>query len=227
VLPGVAFIRDLIETDFRGGSYIIGTGHHGLDDWAAWLSRETVLPLLIAHLDGICMKLQVARDGVQAMKLSSVDPQVVISAYRSGQTLRAIGDRFGIAHSAIWRILDRYAEPRRVPGQSGKPPSLPAQRTRDAAVIDAYRDGQSLPRISRSLGIGSTTAWKILVRHGKPRRTGRQCLMADGRRNADIVTAYRSGRTRQQLATEFGLSTQRIDQILHRHGAQGQSRSAA
>jgi hypothetical protein len=42
--------------------------------------------------------------------------------------------------------------------------------------------------------------------------------MADGRRNADIVTAYRRGRTRQQLAAEFGVSHQRIDQILRQHG---------
>jgi hypothetical protein len=90
--------------------------------------------------------------------------------------------------------------------------------TRDASVIAAYREGQSLNRISRSLRIGKTLAWNILVRYGEPRRTGRQCRMADGRRNAEIVTAHRNGRTRQHLAAEFGLSQQRIDQILRQHG---------
>ena len=146
-----------------------------------------------------------------------VPATTIISVYRSGHSLRAISARFGIGTTTVWSILNRHGEPRRGPGEWAKPPTQ-AELARDASVIAAYRDGQSLNRISRSLGIGKTLAWNILVRHGEPRRTGRQCRMADGRRNAYIVTAYRSGRTRQHLATEFGLSQQRIDQILRQHG---------
>ena len=146
-----------------------------------------------------------------------VPATTIIGAYRSGHSLRAVGARFGIGPTTVWSILNRHGEPRRGPGEWARPPTQ-AELARDASVIAAHRDGQSLNRISRSLGIGKTLAWNILVRHGEPRRTGRACRMADGRRSADIVSGYRSGRTRQYLAAEFGLSQQRIDQILRQHG---------
>jgi hypothetical protein len=144
-------------------------------------------------------------------------PARTIIAYRSGNSLHAISARFGISATTAWSILNRQGEPRRGQGKWAKSPTQ-AELARDASVIAAYRDGQSLNRISRSLGIAKTLAWNILVRHGEPRRTGRACRMADGRRSADIVSGYRSGRTRQYLAAEFGLSQQRIDQILRQHG---------
>jgi hypothetical protein len=136
-----------------------------------------------------------------------VPATTIIGAYRGGHSLRAIGARFGT--TTVWSILNRHGEPRRGLGEWAKPPTQ-AELARDASVVAAYREGQSLNRISRSRGIGKTLAWNIiLLRHGEPRRTGRQHLMADGRGNADIVTAYRRGRTRQHLAAEFGCGSTR------------------
>lgn len=43
--------------------------------------------------------------------------EAVVSAYQGGQSLRQIAKSLGVAHSHIWKILDRHGVSRRPVGQ--------------------------------------------------------------------------------------------------------------
>ena len=151
----------------------------------------------------------------------------VITLYRAGQTLREIGVRLGISPNTVHAILVRQREPRRGPRRYRRPPTE-AELSRDAAVIAAYRAGHSLDAVSRKFGISKTLVWKILVRHGEPRRTTVQGRAARrirrgevtiSQRDTAIIAAHRNGKSMRQIGIAFGISGARVSQILHRHGS--------
>jgi transposase len=142
--------------------------------------------------------------------------QAIIAAYRAGHSLREIARDLGIHHSVVRDVLHRHNEPCRAAGRPAKA-STTQTIARDAGVIAAYRDGQSLDAVSRTLGIGKTTVWKILVRHGEPRRLslGRHDVAI---RDEALIAGYRAGQTLAKLSAAFGISRTRVRQILRRHG---------
>ena len=101
--------------------------------------------------------------------MPALEPAAVIRAYRSGVSIRDIGRRFGFSSWVVWRLLARSGEPRRGRHETRRGATA-AVTARDAAVIAAYRAGQSLGAVARSLGISTTCVWNILVRHDESRR---------------------------------------------------------
>lgn len=92
----------------------------------------------------------------------------------------------------------------------------------DAQIIDHYEQSHSVYTTAEVLGIGSTTAHRVLMKHGVP-RVG----LAEWRKNAtkfkgqedDIRRAYESGMTMQQLREQFGeASTYAFKYALRRAG---------
>jgi transposase len=138
--------------------------------------------------------------------------QAIIAAYRAGNSIHTVGAAFGVGKNTVWKTLVRHNEPRRQPGKYAKPPTLEIA-ARDAAVIAAYRDRQSVHAVSRSLGLSVSFVWKLLVRHGVPRRT-----RPEPRDPAPIIAGYRAGLSQAKLGAAFGISRARVGKILKRHG---------
>jgi hypothetical protein len=104
--------------------------------------------------------------------VTRVAPQTVIAAYRAGQSIGTISRAWGISTSVVWKLLADSGEPRRSRSEALR--RAPANAVRDAAVVAAYRAGQSLDAVARESGISKTRCWAILVREREPRRNQRR-----------------------------------------------------
>ncbi|TVT14133.1 hypothetical protein FNH06_38145 [Amycolatopsis acidiphila] len=81
----------------------------------------------------------------------------LIAGYRSGATVHALGDRFGIDRRTVTTILRRYGAPIR-------PRGLTPDQVDDA--IHLYSLGWSLARIGARMDVTADTVRKRLLEHG-------------------------------------------------------------
>lgn len=87
-------------------------------------------------------------------------------------------------------------------------------------LIAAYNDGASLRALSRKSGLSLQACKEILEEHGvEIRSRGRIPGRRDGFKLTDdnlesIAKLYEKGQTMQELGDEFGVSKQRVHQIL-------------
>jgi len=84
----------------------------------------------------------------------------------------------------------------------------------EQAVIELRKQGLTYKEISEKLGIGETSVWQILRKHG---------LIGIGRNKYQeiepkVVELRKQGYTYRQIAEELGISKDRIWKILRKHG---------
>jgi hypothetical protein len=93
---------------------------------------------------------------------------------------------------------------------------------RDAAIVDAYRAGQSLRQIARARGVGTTVVWRALHRHAEPRRPRGQPPAAPTpaalARDAAVLAAYRAGCSLDAISRAQRIGKTTAWAILVRHG---------
>jgi hypothetical protein len=94
---------------------------------------------------------------MRGVRLSAACEARIIELYRGGKTLRQVeaetGVPFGIAH----RVLVRNGVPRRKRRRALGPPS-----PRNSAIVAAYREGRSMPKIAAEYGISHQRVCRIL-----------------------------------------------------------------
>jgi transposase-like protein len=96
----------------------------------------------------------------------------IISAYRSGASLRDIARAHSISISTVHRILVAHGEPRRGVGAYPRAQTA-AQLERDRRIRDAYKAGLSMHGVARQLRLSTSLVWKVLAQHNEPRRPPR------------------------------------------------------
>jgi transposase len=100
----------------------------------------------------------------------SARDQAIIAQYQAGETMTALGARYGVSRMRIQQILIRYGVERRRPGpQEGRPPSA-----RNQAIIAQYQEGASCQEVGARYGISKVRVSRILIRYGVQRRRPRQ-----------------------------------------------------
>ena len=97
-----------------------------------------------------------------ARQLDADQIQELIAAYRAGNTVYQLGDKFGIDRRTVGKILTRNGVLTKHPGLT------------DADIDQAvhlYEDGWSLARIGERFGVTGTTVHRRLREHGVTLRT--------------------------------------------------------
>lgn len=100
---------------------------------------------------------------------------------------------------------------------------------RNTAIIDAYNEGISATEIAERHGVTTATIYHVVREarlEGAPiaaRTRGARKNQTD--RNALIVDRYRSGETLEAIGNDYGLSRERIRQIVRKHGVETYNRS--
>jgi uncharacterized protein (DUF433 family) len=95
----------------------------------------------------------------------SARDQAIITQYQSGETITALGARYGVSRMRIQQILARYGVDRRRPGPRKGPPSA-----RNQEIIAQYQEGASCQEIGAHYGISKMRVSQILIRYGVQRR---------------------------------------------------------
>jgi DNA-directed RNA polymerase specialized sigma24 family protein len=101
----------------------------------------------------------------------------VIKLYQQGESLRGIGDMFGVSRTMVMDILEEYNIPRRAAGWSYKRHG-PRKRQRYSklspeeriAVISMYQDGATLQELADEFDVSTSCIASALEAHGVPRR---------------------------------------------------------
>lgn len=92
--------------------------------------------------------------------------------------------------------------------------SRPAQTHRDPAIVEAYGRGLSLEKVAAAVGCHPSWVARRLQALGIPRRPRTQTGPREMERNARIAEVYQSGLSTVQVGEQFGLSPQRVNEIL-------------
>jgi DNA-binding transcriptional regulator LsrR (DeoR family) len=90
-----------------------------------------------------------------SQRLAEETVAAIVDAYQAGSTTRELGERFGLAHSSVTKLLSRHgvAVRRRSPG--------PDEVRR---AVELYEAGLSTRVIAEYLGLRASTIARTLVR---------------------------------------------------------------
>jgi IS30 family transposase len=204
------------------------------------INRHANSPFWTSQTDKILQKLQAA--GVPIEKIAAQLDVTANSVQRRLYQLRGSAPPYSSEGAALRERISDLPRKRRARQDA----VLVAMRSeikhgmwRDRAVCEAARLGAGTQAIAAALGVSRMTIYRILVLQGAPERelkararkrrkqkagvfrpamAALRSAVARGlRRDQAITEAYRSGLTLAAIGTVFGLTRQRVQQIIVRH----------
>jgi DNA-binding CsgD family transcriptional regulator len=180
------------------------------------LRAKNVLEILVAHNVAIRRQTRVIRAGERADDAELIAQ--VAELYKC-HTLHQVANNLHMTVGAVRRLLDQAGIERR---RGPRTRVLLITETRrilnEEEVIRAYEEGGTAEEVGRMLGIAHSTVRRVLKRHGIPgRRRGRK-IGPPSQRNLEIAAIYQSGKTLQQTGAQFGVTRERVRQIIGRVG---------
>jgi uncharacterized protein (DUF433 family) len=160
-----------------------------------------------------------------AAKRNDVDPDDVISSYRSGSSVNAIKKTYRIHARRVKSILTDAGIAIRTQHDVV---SLPRRNDIDASnVVSEYTSGQSVRRLASVYKTDSDVIKRILAGSGVALRGMKEAKYAQFHIRGDhgprwvnidmskLVSEYLSGASASDLASEYGVSTDTIERRLH------------
>lgn len=133
----------------------------------------------------------------------------------------------------VRRPKGQYAKPI---GPKRRPTGGPTQSTRrdldEHAVIAAYRDGHTAPRIAAAYGVTPKRIRAILTRHGVDLRddralhSGGRPRIYDAHTRTEVARLYLAGLSRSQVAAQMGIPYKTVVTIMTRDGVPARQRQA-
>ena len=140
--------------------------------------------------------------------------RAIVERVVAGLSLRAVGAEYGLSYKVVGTIAARagvHSSRRR------GPPPWPAHRL--AELRQLRSEGLSIGEIAHRLSVSKTTVHKLIKRHGMPmlvppkrRKNSRES--EHEARNRTIAARVAAGATYSKAAAEFGISPQRVSQIM-------------
>jgi DNA-binding transcriptional regulator LsrR (DeoR family) len=92
-----------------------------------------------------------------SQRLSNETVALILVAYAAGATTREVGQRFGLAHSSVNKLLKQH-------GVAARQRSLSHDEVQRA--VELYEAGQSTRIIAEHLGFGASTVTRVLYAAG-------------------------------------------------------------
>jgi len=142
----------------------------------------------------------------------------IIDCRANGQTGDQIALQLDLAPSRVAKVIRRLIAEGKLKAKA----SNTADCSRDAEIIDCYKDGQTQPQIALQLDLAPSRikyAISRLIAEGKlEAKAGRT---ADRSRDAEIIDCRANGQTRDQIALQLDLAPSRVTRAISRLTAEG------
>jgi transcriptional regulator with XRE-family HTH domain len=157
-------------------------------------------------------------------KIAAADRQKVADLYASGLSYEAIAERFGVTKARVGQIIGSLGVAKR---KAGRPRSN-GHATKAAAskrweIASLYESGMTMPEVAKACGISAGWVSQIMKKLGVAARPAgsRHGNHARVVRRSDyptIAARYKSGLTLEQVGAEFGITRERVRQIVKKAG---------
>jgi hypothetical protein len=138
----------------------------------------------------------------------------VCEAYQSGLSLKEVGTKYGMHPTQVRQVLVANGIERRAKGSGPSPARATAIATRNAAILEAYANGETANTIAERYGIGDATVYNIVKQAGYTRRMSHPKRSLLEQR---IVTDYKKGLTLREVADKHGVNREKVRRILIDH----------
>lgn len=140
----------------------------------------------------------------------------VAARYQAGETLRQIGDSFGVSYQPVRASLARSGITSRARADYGWKPT-----PENAAEVERlWREGLGVQKIARAVGTRNSTISRVLADRGIETRFGGQNHRFKGSQLEVLAAEYRAGASSTELADRYGGSATVVRNTLRRHGVQ-------
>ena len=177
----------------------------------------------------ICRILE--RRGVERRSLSEAkgglnneQADEVCRRYKAGENTVDLGEIFGVAPSAINRVLRRKGVCIRTNSEAhgGLKPEL------EPEVCRRYEEGENTVQLGKAFGVKAGTIGKILERNGIERRNISEAKGGlNSEQEAEVCRRYEEGESTNELGKAFGVYPGTIGKILERNGVARRSNREA
>lgn len=146
----------------------------------------------------------------------------VVKSYQLGFSLKEVGEQVGISPYKVWSILKDEGVQRRPKGASPK-------REFASLIVRRYQTGSMVRELADGYGVHPGTVYRILDEANVERRDDRSLhkggMKRDASRHRRIIKSYLSGLSLKEVGKRFGVSHQRIHEILISNGVARRSLS--
>lgn len=129
----------------------------------------------------------------------------VVNLYLNGTLTKDIAKKFNVSNSTIRNILNKNGIEFRPSGPMEKHYSFDL-----SLAIKLFNDGLSYPKIGKIMGYDEKTIRRNLLSKGIKRNVSAP--------SDDIISALLSGKTRREVARDFGVHLQTISRIISKNG---------
>lgn len=136
----------------------------------------------------------------------------VIADYQAGATLMELGAKYGVSYMTIQRRLVDC-------GVHIRPRTNKIDRD-TPSIAAAYRAGATIVEIAAQFGCSTATIYTALRAADvpmRPRGRVRGRSRQSEQREREIITLRQQGRTCAEIANKFGITRQRVSQIVARN----------
>ena len=140
----------------------------------------------------------------------------IVARYRDGETLRQIGDSYGVSHVPVSAALRRCGEPRRSLRDYRWQPT-PENR---AEVVRLWHEGLGVQKIGRQVGTGNDVVSRVLRDAGIKTRFGGTNRRFSKTQALELAAENASGVSLAELARRHDCSTTVIKVTLKRLGVE-------
>jgi Mor family transcriptional regulator len=150
--------------------------------------------------------------------------QVITALYLQGWSVPDLAARYSITDKRIYYVLKKGGIALRPRVGIGKVLSV----AQEDDIVAAYQRGGDAVQLATRYGVGSTTVYAVLTRHGVARRSNsdifRKLLPAQ---EHEICALYQQGLSAAHICPRYGVNDQTIYNVLQRHGVTRRTTSEA
>jgi uncharacterized protein (DUF433 family) len=137
----------------------------------------------------------------------------VAARYRTGTSVEALAESYGVSARTVRAALNRVGEPVRA---SSRRLAVPIEAT--PAVVAAYRAGATLRDVAARYKVSPGSIVAVLERQGAARRPACRLPAALPPQAAAIATDYRAGASIPTLSARYEISYGAVVKALDHHG---------
>jgi Mor family transcriptional regulator len=154
----------------------------------------------------------------------SEEDQIITGLYLQGWSVPDVSARYGITDKRIYYVLKKYGIALRPRVGVGKVLSA----AQEADIVASYQRGVDAVQLATQHGVGSTTVYAVLTRHGVARRSNSDIFRKlSPAQEHEICARYQQGLSAAHICPRYGVNEQTIYNILQRHGVTRRTTSEA